>query len=68
MEGPGQRSPPRKGTMAIVLAVRVKTVSLAAALALAALSGCSLGDEPSRPPQLGTPSGDKDAAQKLGFP
>lgn len=54
--------------MAIVLPVRVKTVSLAAALALAALSGCSLGDEPTRPPQLGTPSGDEDAAEKLGFP
>ncbi len=51
-----------------MLGVRVKTVSLAAALAIAALSGCSLGDEPSRPPQLGTPSGDEDAAQKLGFP
>jgi putative cell wall-binding protein len=54
--------------MAIVLPVRPKTVSLAAALALAALSGCSLGDEPSKPPQLGTPSGDENAAEKLGFP
>jgi hypothetical protein len=54
--------------MAIVLAVRLKNVSLAAALALAALSGCSLGDEPAKPPQLGTPSGDEEAAQKLGFP
>jgi hypothetical protein len=54
--------------MAIVLPVRLRNVSLAAALALAALSGCSLGDEPAKPPQLGTPSGDEDAAQKLGFP
>ena len=36
---------------------------------LAALSGCSLGDEESRrPPQLGAASGDEDAAAKLGFP
>ena len=33
-----------------------------------ALAGCSLGDEPSRPPQLGTSSGDEEAAVKLGFP
>jgi len=33
-----------------------------------ALAGCSLGDEPSRPPQLGTTSGDEEAAVKLGFP
>ena len=56
-----------------MLPVRAKTVSLVAislvaALALAVLSGCSLGDEPTKPPQLGTPSGDEDAAEKLGFP
>jgi hypothetical protein len=38
---------------------------LAAALAL---GGCSLGDEADTPPQLGTKSGDEDAAVKLGFP
>ncbi|MGI9081103.1 MAG: cell wall-binding repeat-containing protein [Thermoleophilaceae bacterium] len=48
--------------------MRVKTLMLVAALALPALSGCSLGDEPSSPPQLGTRSGDEDAAAKLGFP
>ncbi len=45
--------------------------SAAAALVSAALlAGCSLGggDEPSRPPQLGAKSGDKQAAVKLGFP
>src|SRR3954452_6577413 len=59
--------PPRTST-AIVLPVRVKTLSLAAGLALVALSGCTLGDEPTKPPQLGTPSSDKHAAEKLGFP
>jgi len=37
-------------------------------LALAAIPGCSLGDEPSTPPQLGPSSGDEEAADKLGFP
>jgi len=61
--------PPRlKTAMAMVQPVRVKTVSLATTLAVAALSGCSLGDQPSRPPQLGTPSSDKHAVEKLGFP
>lgn len=46
----------------------MKTLTLAATLSLLALSGCSLGDEPSKPPQLGTRSGDEDAAAKLGFP
>ena len=59
---------PLRSAMAIVPPVRVRTLSIAAALAVASLSGCSLGDEPSRPPQLGTPSGDEDAVQKLGFP
>ena len=43
----------------------------AAALALSlalGLTGCSLGDEAEKPPQLGTQSGDEDAAAKLGFP
>ena len=41
----------------------------AVALALAAaLGGCSVGDDDDRPPQLGTKSGDEDAAAKLGFP
>jgi putative cell wall binding repeat protein len=30
--------------------------------------GCSLGNEPNRPPQLGAKSSDKGAAAKLGFP
>ena len=48
--------------------VRVKSLSLACLAASVALAGCSLGDEPSRPPQLGTSSRDDDAAEKLGFP
>ena len=48
--------------------VRAKTLTLAGLLASVLLGGCSLGDEPSRPPQLGTRSGDDDAAAKLGFP
>jgi putative cell wall binding repeat protein len=40
-----------------------------AALALAAgLAGCSIGDDDSRPPQLGAKSSEGDAAAKLGFP
>ncbi len=46
----------------------MKILTLAATLSLLALSGCSLGDEPSKPPQLGTRSGDEDAVAKLGFP
>lgn len=41
---------------------------LVSALVAAALGGCSLGDEPSTPPQLGGTSGEQDAATKLGFP
>ena len=37
-------------------------------LVLGAIPGCSLGDEPSTPPQLGPSSGDEEAAAKLGFP
>jgi ell wall binding domain 2 (CWB2) len=39
-----------------------------ALLACLLLGGCSLGDEPTRPPQLGTDSQDEEAAAKLGFP
>ena len=42
--------------------------SLAALPICLLLGGCSLGDEPSRPPQLGTDSKDEGAAVKLGFP
>jgi putative cell wall binding repeat protein len=38
---------------------------LAAGLALA---GCSLGDDPSQPPQLGAEAQDEEATAKLGFP
>ncbi|MGI8944945.1 MAG: cell wall-binding repeat-containing protein [Thermoleophilaceae bacterium] len=48
--------------------MRVKTLILAASFALAGLSGCSLGDEPTGPPQLGARSSDDDAVAKLGFP
>jgi hypothetical protein len=42
---------------------------LAFALALLALlGGCSLGDDESRPPQLGVEAEDEEAAEKLGFP
>lgn len=37
-------------------------------LASVILAGCSLGDDPNRPPQLGIPSDDEQAAAKLGFP
>ena len=37
-------------------------------LVLAAIPGCSLGDDPSTPPQLGPSSGDEEATAKLGFP
>jgi hypothetical protein len=33
-----------------------------------ALAGCSVGDDPSQPPQLGAEAGDEEAAEKLGFP
>ena len=48
--------------------MRAKTLTLTALLASATLAGCSIGDESSRPPQLGTKSADDDAAAKLGFP
>ncbi len=40
----------------------------AALVASAALTGCSLGDDAGRPPQLGASSDDEEAAAKLGFP
>jgi hypothetical protein len=33
-----------------------------------ALTGCSVGDDPSQPPQLGAEAQDEEAAAKLGFP
>src|SRR5918996_4754658 len=42
---------------------------LAAALVLLSLlGGCDLGDEESRPPQLGVQAEDEEAVEKLGFP
>jgi hypothetical protein len=42
---------------------------LALLLAVAGLlGGCSIGEEESRPPQLGAKGGEEDAATKLGFP
>lgn len=38
------------------------------ALAAAAIGGCSVGDDDSRPPQLGPASDSEEAAAKLGFP
>ena len=48
--------------------VRARTYAALALAAGAGLSGCSLGGESDRPPQLGTKSDDKEAAAKLGFP
>jgi hypothetical protein len=39
-----------------------------ALLSTSLLAGCSLGDDPSRPPQLGVEAQDSQAAEKLGFP
>jgi ell wall binding domain 2 (CWB2) len=39
-----------------------------ATLAAVAAGGCDLGDDSSRPPQLGPPSDDDEAAAQLGFP
>lgn len=38
------------------------------ALVVLLLAGCSLGDDPSQPPQLDVESGEEGAAAKLGFP
>jgi hypothetical protein len=57
------------GAPAIVRRAVARIALLLAVLAAGApLAGCNLGDEPSRPPQLGTESGDENAAVKLGFP
>src|SRR5215216_6643895 len=37
-------------------------------LIVIAAPGCSLGDEETRPPQLGVQAEDEDAVEKLGFP
>jgi putative cell wall binding repeat protein len=42
--------------------------ALATSIAALVLIGCSIGNDPERPPQLGARSGDKGAAVKLGFP
>jgi hypothetical protein len=51
-------------------AVRVNrwTAATLVALAAAVAGGCSLGDDDSRPPQLGPASDSDEAAAKLGFP
>jgi hypothetical protein len=48
--------------------VRARSYAALALTAAAGLSGCSLGGDSDRPPQLGTKSDDKEAAVKLGFP
>jgi hypothetical protein len=50
--------------------VRVNRWTAATLVALAAVvaGGCSLGDDDSRPPQLGPASDSDEAAAKLGFP
>ena len=48
--------------------MRVRGKAAIVLVAAASLAGCSLGDGDERPPQLGTKSGDEDAAAKLGFP
>jgi hypothetical protein len=45
-----------------------KAAPLALLAASATLGGCSLGNDSSKPPQLGAKGGEKDAATKLGFP
>ena len=48
--------------------MRARTHAAIALALLTGLAGCSVGDDDERPPQLGTKSGDEDAAAKLGFP
>ena len=49
--------------------LRRPLATLAAALATAlTLAGCSLGDDDTRPGQVGATGGDDQAAEKLGFP
>ncbi len=45
-----------------------RIAAIPAALAALAIGGCSLGDDPDRPPQLGPPSDGDEAAAQLGFP
>jgi hypothetical protein len=47
---------------------QVRAQVVIALAAAASLAGCSIGEGDDRPPQLGTKSGDEDAAAKLGFP
>ncbi len=48
--------------------VRLRTSAALTLACAAGLSGCSLGGQSDRPPQLGAKSDDKEAAVKLGFP
>ena len=48
--------------------MQARTHAAIALALLTGLAGCSVGDDDERPPQLGTKSGDQDAAAKLGFP
>lgn len=48
--------------------MRARSHAAIALAAAAGLAGCSVGEGDDRPPQLGTKSGDEDAAAKLGFP
>ena len=48
--------------------MQARTHAAIALALLTGLAGCSVGDDDERPPQLGTKSGDEDAAAKLGFP
>ncbi len=45
-----------------------RSALVALCLSLLLLSGCSIGEDDSGPPQLGVKSGDDEAANKLGFP
>jgi putative cell wall-binding protein len=58
--GPGRQLPSGASVARFALAVLC--------LSLLALSGCSVGEDDSKPSQLGVKSGDDHAAQKLGFP
>lgn len=48
--------------------LRPLLLTLVAALAVAVLPGCDIGDDDGTPPQLGASSDDDEAAAKLGFP
>lgn len=48
--------------------VPLRRSAVGALACVAGLSGCSLGGDSDRPPQLGTKSDDKEAVVKLGFP